>query len=178
MGRTAALALSVVDADAHAGLPTRTTLRRWVLRALEGDAQITLVFVGAQAGRKLNREYRGRDYATNVLTFAYDSNEPVPAHRAAPPSIVADVVLCMPILRREAHAQGKSLRAHLAHLVVHGVLHAQGYDHERDRDARRMQALEIRLLAGLRIADPYSPLPKKAPPGTQPRTPPRKKQGR
>jgi len=127
-------------------------LRRWVVRALESDARITLVFVAAAAGRRLNREYRGRDYATNVLTFAYD---PAPPARRAPEPMTADIVLCMPVIRREAREQGKSLRAHLAHLVVHGVLHAQGYDHETDRDAARMQARETDVLAGLRIRDPY-----------------------
>jgi probable rRNA maturation factor len=146
------LALSLVDAASHADLPTRPTLRRWVLRALERDARIALVFVGTAAGRRLNRQFRGRDYATNVLTFSYDDAAPGSAARKP---VHADIILCLPVVRREAREQGKRLRAHLAHLVIHGVLHAQGYDHERDRDARRMQARETRLLAGLRIADPY-----------------------
>jgi probable rRNA maturation factor len=147
------LALAIVGAAAHADLPARATLRRWVLRALEHDAQFTLVFVGTAAGRRLNREYRGRDYATNVLTFAYDT---APGGPGARPPLSADIVLCMPVVRREAREQGKRLRAHLAHLVIHGVLHAQGHDHERERDARRMQRRETRLLASLRIADPYA----------------------
>ncbi len=147
------MTLSIVGAQAHAGLPTRATLRRWVLRALETDAHITLVFATAAAGRRLNREFRGRDYATNVLTFAFDDAAPVRGKRTP---ISADIVLCMPVLRREARAQGKALRAHLAHLVLHGVLHAQGYDHENDHDARRMEARERSLLAGLRIRDPYA----------------------
>lgn len=133
-------------ATGAAGLPAPATLRRWVQRALEADAEFTLRLVGTAEGRRLNRLYRGRDYATNVLTFVY---------RTAPP-IEADVVLCLPVLRREARAAARSLRAHLAHLVIHGVLHAQGYDHLRARDAARMQRRETELLAGLRIADPYA----------------------
>ncbi len=152
-GRQISLALDLVGARAHAGLPTRPTLRGWVLRALERDAQITLVFVGTAAGRRLNREYRGRDYATNVLTFTYEA---IPAGGGARGPVTADIVLCVPVVQREARAQGKALRAHLAHLVVHGVLHAQGYDHETNRDAQRMQAREAQLLAGLRIRDPYA----------------------
>ncbi len=147
--RPARLELSLVGHAPAARLPTRATLRRWVLLALEGDARLTLVFVGARAGRRMNRTFRGRDYATNVLTFTYD------AAPADGPAIVADIVLCLPVIRREAGAQGKTLRAHLAHLVLHGVLHAQGYDHEKRRDAARMQARETALLARLRIADPY-----------------------
>ena len=151
--RAPSLALSLVGAQAHDDLPVRRTLRRWIGAALRRDAELTLVFVDARAGRRLNREYRGRDYATNVLTFTYG------AAGAAVAPVVADIVLCLPVVRREAHQQGKTLRAHLAHLVIHGVLHAQGHDHERERDARRMQALETRLLAALRIADPYAAAP-------------------
>ena len=151
----ARLHLALVGAERHTGLPARSTLRRWVRLALAPEvrgprlrgAQLALAFVDARAGRRFNREFRARDYATNVLTFAY----------AGAPQLAADIVLCVPVVRREARAQGKSLRAHLAHLVIHGVLHAQGYDHERDAPARRMQALETRLLAQLRIADPYEP---------------------
>lgn len=142
-GRRLALRLQV--AAAAADLPGRSTLRRWVQRALECEAQITLRFVGSAEGRRLNRAYRGKDYATNVLTFGY----------RGPPSVDADIVLCLPVLRREARAAGRSLRAHLAHLVVHGVLHAQGYEHEQQRDAARMERREVELLASLRIADPY-----------------------
>lgn len=140
------LRLAIVGAERFAQLPARATLRRWILMALHADAQITLVFVDARTGRSLNRRFRGRDYATNVLTFAY----------AEAPRVAAEIVLCIPVLRREARAQGKTLRAHFAHLLVHGMLHAQGYDHVRERDAQRMQAAERRLLARLRIADPYA----------------------
>lgn len=139
------LALRLQVAAAAADLPSRSTLRRWVQRALECEAQITLRFVGSAEGRRLNRLYRGKDYATNVLTFCY----------CGPPAVEADIVLCLPVLRREARAAGRRPRAHLAHLVVHGVLHAQGYEHERQREAARMQRREVELLASLRIADPY-----------------------
>ena len=115
-------------------------------RALNVDAQVTLVFVGARAGRRLNRQFRRRDYATNVLTFGYQTR----------PIVVADIVICLPIVRREARQQGKTLREHLAHMVVHGALHALGHDHARRRDAQKMQLLERRLLAQLRIPDPYA----------------------
>ena len=126
-------------------LPSRSTLRRWVAQALSCAGEITLVFVDSRAGRRLNRQFRGRDYATNVLTFPYQIE----------PFVVADVVICLSVVRREALEQGKTLRRHLAHLIVHGVLHAQGLDHARAGDARRMEALERRLLAQMRIPDPY-----------------------
>jgi len=112
---------------------------------LARDARVTLRFVGAREGRALNARYRRRDYATNVLTFVYDAVEP----------LAGDLVLCVPVVRREAREQGKSFRAHCAHLVIHGMLHLQGYDHERAADARRMEARETRLLARLGYSDPY-----------------------
>jgi probable rRNA maturation factor len=145
---TPRLSLSISGVEKHPGLPSRSTLRRWVSIALERDASLCLVFADARAGRALNREYRGRDYATNVLTFSYRVR----------PDVLADIVLCVPVLRREAREAGLALRAHLAHLLVHGVLHAHGYDHERgERQARRMQGLERRHLAGLGVPDPYLP---------------------
>lgn len=138
--------LSIVGAERHDGIPSRATLRRWVGMALEADAELALVLVGTRAGRSLNREFRSRDYATNVLTFAY----------ARRPRVLADIVLCLPVVRREAREQAKPMREHLAHLVFHGVLHAQGYDHERARDAIRMQTMERKLLARLHIPDPYA----------------------
>lgn len=139
------LALSVQGADAFADLPARRTLRRWIVAALECDARLTLRFVGAREGRRLNRDFRGRDHATNVLTFDY----------ARRPRVEADIVICVPVARREARAQGKSLRAHLAHLLIHGTLHAQGYDHLRKADAQRMERREIALLGALGIPNPY-----------------------
>jgi probable rRNA maturation factor len=141
----AELRLAVQGLSRFDGLPARATLARWVALALERDAEITLRLVGAAEGRRLNRDYRGRDYATNVLTFDY----------ARAPAVHADIVLCVPVIRREAAEQGKTLRSHLAHLVVHGVLHAQGYEHESRRAAARMERREAELLSSLRIADPY-----------------------
>jgi probable rRNA maturation factor len=140
------LALSIHGRDEFAGLPTRRTLRRWVQLALERDAEIALNFVDAREGRRLNRAFRSRDYATNVLTFDY----------AQRPRVVADIALCVPVVRREAREQGKTFRAHLAHLVIHGTLHAQGYVHRQRAEARAMEAREVELLAKLRIADPYA----------------------
>lgn len=113
--------------------------------ALGVDARICLVFVDRRTGRRLNRQFRARDYATNVLTFVYEMR----------PILDAEIVLCVPVLLREARAQAKTLREHLAHLVLHGVLHAQGHKHAHARDAKRMEALERRLLERLRIPDPY-----------------------
>jgi probable rRNA maturation factor len=130
---------------AVAGLPSRVTLRRWVHAAQERDLAVFLRFVDAREGRRLNARFRGRDYATNVLTFVYDDVVP----------LSGDIVLCVPVLVREASSQGKTLRAHCAHLVIHGMLHLQGYDHERRADAARMEAREIELLRALRYPDPY-----------------------
>jgi len=140
-----ALTLSVQYASNAADLPTRPHVRRWVRAALLDDATVTVRFVDAIEGRALNAEYRNRDYATNVLTFVYDDDSP----RAG------DVVLCAPVVRKEADEQGKSLAAHYAHLVVHGMLHLQGFDHEQPADAARMEAREIAILAGLGVINPY-----------------------
>jgi probable rRNA maturation factor len=139
------LRLSVQNCARFRGLPARATLRRWLRLALAREAEIVLRFVGAREGRRLNRVFRKRDYATNVLTFDY----------AARP-VRADIVICVPVVRTEARAQGKAFRAHLAHLVIHGALHAQGHDHVTPQQARAMEALERRLLARLGIADPYA----------------------
>ena len=127
-------------------LPRRRTLRRWAGAAAERRLAVTLRFVGAREGRALNARYRGRDYATNVLTFVYDDAVP----------LAGDIVLCVPVLRHEAKAGGRSLRAHMAHLVVHGMLHLQGHDHAIPREAARMEARETALLATLGYADPYA----------------------
>jgi probable rRNA maturation factor len=140
------LALSLQQPDGrHRELLTRSRVARWIRAALEAPAQIAVRIVDEGEGRALNRDFRQRDYATNVLTFDYQL-EPV---------VVADLVLCAPIIAREARAQRRALEAHYAHLVVHGTLHAQGWDHERARDARRMQARETELLAALGYPDPY-----------------------
>ena len=148
------LSLSVQVAPGAGDCPAdRSQLRRWALAALWRDAALALRFVGEREGRALNRDYRGRDYATNVLTFAYDDGTSRRARRDDP--VRADIVVCLPVLAREARAQRKRLRDHLAHLVVHGVLHAQGMDHEDEREAAAMEAREVEVLHRFRIADPY-----------------------
>jgi probable rRNA maturation factor len=142
------LRLSLQQPDGrHRQVLRRHRVARWIRAALEAPAEITVRIVDEDEGRTLNREYRSKDYATNVLTFDYQ-REPV---------IVADLVLCAPVVAREAREQRKTLEAHYAHLLVHGALHAQGWDHERAVGARRMEALETRLLAALGYADPYAP---------------------
>jgi probable rRNA maturation factor len=156
------LSLAIQLGSGVAACPvTRPRLRRWVLSALQRDAGITLRFVGTREGRALNREHRGRDYATNVLTFVYDA-PPLPATRArgragrgAPDPVEADIVVCLPVVRAEARTQRKPFDHHLAHMVVHGVLHAQGFDHEDEVEAEAMEALETAILRRFRIADPY-----------------------
>ena len=129
----------------RAALP-RHKVARWIRHALADDAEITVRIVDLDEGRALNRDYRKKDYATNVLTFDY-------AHA---PVVVADLVLCAPVVEREAHEQGKSLQAHYAHLLVHGTLHAQGWDHETsEQDAREMEAYETDILRELGFDDPY-----------------------
>jgi probable rRNA maturation factor len=143
------LVLTVQKAVNSPGLPTSAELRRWLAAALERSAEITVRFVGAAEGRRLNRAYRDRDYATNVLSFDYGST-------GRGQVLTGDIVLCAPVLRREARAQGKALSAHVAHLTVHGALHLQGHDHQRPRAAARMEALEKRILAKLGFSDPYA----------------------
>ncbi len=143
------LELTVQKSVNSPGLPANTELRRWLAAALERSAAITVRFVGIAEGRKLNREYRDRDYATNVLSFDYGSS-------AVGQALTGDIVLCAPVLRREARAQGKALAAHVAHLAVHGALHLQGHDHQSPSAAARMEALEKRILAKLAFPDPYA----------------------
>ena len=150
------LSVSVQYGITEARLP-RWRLRRWARRALDGAAQdgmidctraeFSLRLVGQAEGRKLNHAYRDKDYATNVLTFEYGT-DPLGVARG-------DIVICVPVLVREAREQGKTLLDHAAHLTIHGVLHALGYDHIKAREAHRMETLETAILAGMRIADPY-----------------------
>ena len=144
------LNLSVQYACNQAGLPSRPQIRAWVRAALDVDekrgGQITIRFVDIEEGQALNREYRDKDYATNVLSFPYET-EPV---------VLGDLVICAPVVAREAAEQGKTLEAHYAHLIVHGMLHLQGYDHETgDDDAERMEDKERAILASLGFDDPY-----------------------
>jgi len=144
------LSLAVQYASAAGGLPTRAQFRRWVKTALQRDVDMTLRIVGESEGRALNRNYRGKDYATNVLTFAYGEAAP----RGTAP-LQGDVVICAPVVAREAAAQHKDLLAHYAHLTIHATLHLQGYDHDSDGDAAAMETLESALMLKLRYPDPY-----------------------
>ena len=128
---------------AAARAPAAARLRAWALAAAPAGALVTLRVVGLSEARRLNRSFRGRDYATNVLSFPYSRAQ-------------GDIVLCHPVIAREARAQGKRLAAHYAHLVVHGMLHLRGRDHRRAADARRMERAEIRILRGLGFGDPYA----------------------
>ena len=133
-------------ASDHRAVLRRADVARWIGHALAGPAEIVVRVAGEAEARELNRKYRGKDYPTNVLTFDY-TREPV---------VTADLVLCGPVVEREAREQGKTLQAHYAHLLVHGTLHAQGYDHETgEREALEMEALEILLLASLGYPNPY-----------------------
>lgn len=132
--------------DTSRRLPTRREMREWMSSAAAVDMEVSVRFVGLEEGRELNRIYRNKDYATNVLTFDY-AHEPVAQ---------ADLVICTDVLVREASEQKKSFRSHLAHLLIHGVLHAQGWDHMTDEEAEEMEALETRLMKSLGFADPYS----------------------
>lgn len=139
------LTLSVQRAVRAIDAPSRAQIMHFAQASLERDAEITIRLVNEQEGLALNHDYRGRDYATNVLTFVY----------AATPVIHGDLVLCAPVVRSEAQQQGKSVIAHYAHLIVHGVLHLQGMDHEDDDEAHAMEARETEILARLGFADPY-----------------------
>jgi len=141
------LQLSLQFADpSHRDLLPRHKVARWIRAGLEAPAAITVRIVGEDEGRSLNREYRHKDYATNVLTFDYVQE----------PEIEADLVLCAPVVEKEARKQKIDLVAHYAHLLVHGTLHAQGYDHEADDEAACMEARETQVLAGLGFDDPYA----------------------
>jgi probable rRNA maturation factor len=147
------LALSVQYPDARLQESvTRAKVRRWVQAALLGPAELTVRFVDAAEGRVLNRDYRAKDYATNVLTFAYNEGDEI----AEDEPTRADIVLCTDVLETEATEQEKTVEEHTAHLVVHGVLHAQGYDHDNDAEAAEMEQLERDILAALGYPDPYA----------------------
>ena len=132
-------------ASRAAHIPPDAVLRRWARAALAREAEVTLRYVAEAEARRLNREFRGRDYATNVLTFIYATRP-----------LAGDIVICAPVVAREAREQGKDVRAHHAHLLVHGLLHLQGMDHEAGREARKMEARERAVLRGLGFPDPYA----------------------
>ena len=132
-------------AETHRAALPRHKVARWLRHALASDAEITVRIVDAPEGQELNREYRKKDYATNVLTFDY-TLEPI---------VTADLVLCAPVMEKEAKDQGKTLQAHYAHLIVHGALHAQGWDHELDEDAQVMELRETEIMARLGFENPY-----------------------
>lgn len=134
------------EAGAHRTLLRKPKVARWMQMALRHPGEMTVRIVGEDEGRTLNRQYRRKDYATNVLTFDYQQA----------PVVLGDLVLCAPVVEREAKEQGKTLEAHYAHLLVHGTLHAQGYDHEtNERDALEMEALEVLLMQALGFPNPY-----------------------
>lgn len=140
------LNLSVQYACNRAGLPVRADFVRWARAALVGGGQVTIRLVEVEEGQSLNHEYRGKDYATNVLSFPYEVEQVT----------VGDLVVCPAVVAREAAEQGKTLAAHYAHLIVHGMLHLQGWDHEDDAEAEEMENEERLILAGLGFADPYA----------------------
>jgi probable rRNA maturation factor len=123
-----------------------TLIKKWIKSATPIGGLITLRFINTTEGKKLNLAFRQKDYATNVLTFPYELSKN---------NVAADIIFCLPVLQKEAKEQGKLLKAHLAHLIVHGCLHAQGHDHEVGRDAKKMEALEIQILQKLGFANPY-----------------------
>ena len=140
-----ALALDIQRASRASHIPSDRQLRGWAQAALRRAASVTVRFVAEAEGRRLNRVFRQRDYATNVLTFVYETRP-----------LTGDVVLCAPVVAREAREQGKPVADHYAHLLVHGLLHLQGMDHEAEPDARAMERREVRILAALGIPDPYA----------------------
>jgi probable rRNA maturation factor len=152
------LDVSVGYALPRTGLPAAVSFRRWVAAALDGrirEADLAIRIVDAKEGRALNRHYRGKDYATNVLSFPAEVAEGVKLPKGVKMPLLGDLVICAPVVAKEARDQGKPLNAHYAHLTVHGALHLLGWDHEDECDAECMEKLEREILAGLGIDDPY-----------------------
>ncbi len=124
-------------------------IKKWVKVAVQLNGLISLRFVNSAEGKKLNLAFRNKNYATNVLTFPYELNKK---------ALAADIIFCLPIIQKEAAGQSKSMKAHLAHLIVHGCLHAQGLDHEKEKEAQRMEGKEITILKSLGFTNPYAPI--------------------
>ena len=133
--------------DKILAIASLAVIKKWVKSAVLLSGLITLRFVNAAEGKKLNFAFRNKDYATNVLTFPYELSKK---------NIAADIIFCFPIIQKEASEQGKAVKAHLAHLIIHGCLHAQGLDHENDKEAKKMEGKEIILLKSLGFANPYA----------------------
>ena len=145
MSKNPQLWMDIQNVSTMAGIPSTAQLRKWARNTLRVNSEITLRIVDEDEGRALNNDYRGKDYATNVLTFPL-LEEPI---------IMADIVICAPVVAKEAKEQNKTLEAHFAHLVIHGVLHAHGYDHEVPEQAELMESIETQTLTKLGYADPY-----------------------
>jgi probable rRNA maturation factor len=139
------LKLTVQVASLERDIPARKQLKKWVDAALRVETEVTIRFVDEEEGRMLNSAYRGKDYATNVLTFPLSEE----------PHLMGDIIICSPVVAQEAKAQNKSLEAHYAHLTVHGVLHLHGYDHETEAQAELMESIEVTTLQNLGYANPY-----------------------
>ncbi|MDO8714886.1 MAG: rRNA maturation RNase YbeY [Polynucleobacter sp.] len=131
------------------GIASSALIKKWVKKAIQHDGSITLRFVNQSEGKKLNLAFRAKDKATNVLTFPYELTKK---------TLAADIIFCLPIIQKEASEQDKTVKAHLAHLIIHGCLHAQGLDHESDKEAKKMENREITLLKTLGFANPYAPI--------------------
>jgi len=152
------LDVSVGYAVPRAGLPSALSFRKWIAAALANrirEADLAVRIVGTREGRALNRHYRGKDYATNVLSFPAELDDDIKLPKGVTMPLLGDLVLCAPVVAREAREQKKPLAAHYAHLTVHGALHLLGWDHDNDKDAGCMERLEREILAGLGIEDPY-----------------------
>jgi probable rRNA maturation factor len=152
------LDVSVGYAVPRAGLPSALSFRKWIAAALANrirEADLAVRIVGTREGRALNRHYRGKDYATNVLSFPAELDDDIKLPKGVTLPLLGDLVLCAPVVAREAREQKKPLAAHYAHLTVHGALHLLGWDHDNDKDAGCMERLEREILAGLGIEDPY-----------------------
>ncbi len=140
------LVLHTQNRSAFSDVPRKETLERWMRRACERNTEMTVRFVDVDEGLELNSAYRHKQYATNVLTFNYTTE----------PEVSADIVICVPVVRREAEEQGKTFKEHLAHMLVHGTLHAHGYDHLNEEEAEVMEAKETQVMLSLKFPDPYS----------------------